>query len=109
MANENVLVVTNSNFEGEVLKSDKPVMVDFWAPWCGPCKTIGPVIDEIANEYNGRAVVGKINVDDEGELARKYRVMSIPTLLFFKNGEVVERLIGARPKSDLTKILDGQL
>ncbi len=109
MANENVLVVTNSNFEGEVLKSDKPVMVDFWAPWCGPCKTIGPVIDEIANEYNGRAVVGKINIDDEGELARKYRVMSIPTLLFFKNGEVVERLIGARPKSDLTKILDGQL
>jgi thioredoxin 1 len=109
MANENVLVVTNSNFEGEVLKSDKPVMVDFWAPWCGPCKTIGPIIDEIANEYNGRAVVGKINVDDEGELARKYRVMSIPTLLFFKNGEVVERLIGARPKNDLTKILDGQL
>lgn len=109
MASENVLNVTNSNFEGEVLKSDKPVMVDFWAPWCGPCKTIGPVIDDIANEYHDRAVIAKVNVDDEAELARKYRVMSIPTILFFKSGEVVERLIGARAKSDLTKILDGQL
>lgn len=109
MASENVLNVTNSNFEGEVLKSDKPVMVDFWAPWCGPCKTIGPVIDDIANEYHDRAIIAKVNVDDEAELARKYRVMSIPTLLFFKNGEVVERLIGARAKNDLTKILDGQL
>ena len=109
MAGLNVKTVTKQNFESEVLSSDKPVLVDFWASWCGPCRMIGPFIDELADEYVGKAVVGKVNVDEEGELAQNFRVMSIPTLMVFKNGKVVESIMGARPKDDLKRILDKHL
>lgn len=90
---------TSDNFESEVLKSDKPVFVDFFADWCGPCKMMSPVIDKLSDEFDGKIKVGKINVDDNPELAEKYGVMSIPNMVFFKNGEVVDRVIGAIPKA----------
>lgn len=106
MANQNVLTVTADNFETEVIKSDKPVLVDFWAEWCGPCRMVGPVIDELANQYNGKIKVGKLNVDDQGELASRFRVMSIPTIMLFKNGEIVEKVVGARSKEDFEKMIN---
>lgn len=98
--------ITNDNFEQEVMKSDKLVVVDFWATWCGPCRAIGPVVEELAQEYDGDVVVGKINVDEEGELSERYRVMSIPTIMLFKNGEVVDKLIGLHSKEDLVELID---
>ena len=88
------LVFTDENFEKEVLKSDLPVMVDFWAPWCGPCQMAGPVIEELAEEYEGKVKVGKLNVDDNQQVAMRYGIMSIPTVMLFKNGEEVGRKIG---------------
>lgn len=90
---------TSENFETEVLKSDKPVFVDFFADWCGPCKMMSPVIDKLSDEFGGKIKVGKVNVDDYPELAEKYNVMSIPNMVFIKNGEVVDRVIGAIPKA----------
>ena len=87
-----------SNFEAEVLKSDLPVFVDFYADWCGPCKMMSPVIDKLAEEYDGKIKVGKVNVDENGDLAVKYGIMSIPNMVFFKNGEVADRVVGAIPK-----------
>ncbi len=97
---------TDSNFEQEVLKSDKPVLVDFWAEWCGPCKMIGPVIEELANEYESTFKIGKLNVDNSGTIAANYGIRSIPSLLIFKNGEVVDTIIGAVPKNELQRRLD---
>ena len=87
--------ISDDNFESEVLKSDKPVLIDFWATWCGPCRTIAPIVEEIASEYNGKVKVGKLDVDNNQQTAIKYGVRSIPTLLVFKNGEVKETIIGA--------------
>ncbi len=100
--------LTDSNFE-EILNTDKPVMVDFWAEWCGPCKMIGPVVAEMAGEYDGKAIIGKVDVDNNPSVSAKYGVRSIPTLLFFKNGEVVDKQIGAVPKTILSSKLDAQL
>ncbi len=103
------LELTDNNFEELVLKSDKPVMVDFWAEWCGPCRMVGPVVEELGKEYDGKAVVGKLNVDHNPGISTKYGIRSIPTILFFKNGEVVDRSVGAVPKPQLAQKLEGQL
>lgn len=100
---------TDSNFEEEVLKSEHPVLVDFWAEWCGPCRMIGPVVEEMASEYEGKAKIGKVNVDLNPEISVKYGIRSIPSLLIFKNGQVVDQIIGAVPKNHLTSKLDAQL
>lgn len=105
----NTVEFTDSNFEEEVLKSEHPVLVDFWAEWCGPCRMIGPVVEEMAGEYEGKAKIGKVNVDVNPEVSVKYGIRSIPALLIFKNGEVVDQIIGAVPKTHLTKQLDAQL
>jgi len=106
MAGEKVLMIMKDNFDEVINNSDKPVLVDFWASWCGPCRSLAPIIDEIAEEYDGKVVVGKINVDEEGELSAKFRIMSIPTVMLFKGGQAVEKIVGARPKSDFVKMLD---
>ena len=93
------ITLTNDNFAKEVLESDIPVLVDFWAPWCGPCRMLGPVISELAGEYEGKVKVGKVNVDDEDELAMRYGVESIPTVLLFKDGEVASQSLGFKPKA----------
>jgi thioredoxin 1 len=102
------LEITDSNFEELVLKTDKPVLVDFWAPWCGPCRMVGPLVEELATEYEGKAVIGKVNVDDNPEISMKFGIRNIPALLFFKNGEVVDKQIGAVPKSVLAEKLTKQ-
>ena len=96
---------TVANFEQEVLSADKPVLVDFWASWCAPCRMLGPVVEEVAEETEGRAIVGKLNVDEEMELARKYRVASIPTLIVFEGGKEVRRSVGVIDKEDILDLL----
>jgi thioredoxin 1 len=90
--------VTDGNFESEILKSDKPCMVDFWAEWCGPCLMVGPIVEELAKEYDGKLKVGKLNVDENSQTAGKYGIMSIPNILFFNGGQMVDQIIGAVPK-----------
>ena len=99
------LSVNDTNFEQEVLKSEIPVLVDFWAPWCGPCQIVGPIIEEISQEYSEKLKVCKVNVDDAPNTAANYGVMSIPTLAVFKNGKAVDKIVGAQPKSELEAIL----
>ncbi len=99
------LTITAENFETEVVKSDKPVLIDFWAPWCGPCRMVSPIVDELEGELEGNIKVVKINVDDEPEIASKFNVMSIPTLAVVKDGAVSATAVGARPKEDLKQIL----
>ena len=103
------LKITDANFQEVVLNSDKPVLVDFWATWCGPCRTVGPIVDELATELEGRAVVGKVNVDSNSDTPLTYEIRSIPTLLIFKNGEIVDKLVGAVPKSQLLEKLEAQM
>ena len=100
------LTITKENFDEVVLTSELPVLVDFWATWCGPCKMLTPIIEELAKELEGKAVVGKINVDEQGELAMKFGVMSIPTLMVFKNGELVKKSVGFMPKAQVLSLLD---
>ncbi len=100
----NAIVINKDNFEKEVLQSDKPVLVDFWASWCGPCRMFSPTIDAIAKEYADEVKVGKLNVDDEGSIAAKYHVASIPTIILFKNGEPVKRSVGALPKEAVVEM-----
>jgi len=100
-----VVTITKENFENEVLKSDKPVLLDFWATWCGPCRMVSPIVDEIAEESDGSYKVGKINVDEQGELSMQFRIVSIPTLIVMKNGEVANKAVGAMPKEEILNLL----
>ena len=102
------LEITDSNFN-DVISRNKTVLVDFWAEWCGPCRVIGPVIEELANEYEGKEIIGKLDVDSNQESSVKYGVRSIPTILTFKDGEIVDRQVGAVPKETLTNVIDSQL
>ena len=99
------LKITRENFENEVMKSNIPVLIDFWAPWCGPCQMMGPIIEQLAEEYEGKAKVGKVNVDEEGELSQAFGVMSIPTIVLVKDGKVVKQSVGARPKTEVEAML----
>ncbi len=101
--------VSDADFEREVLKADKPVLVDFWAPWCGPCRMVAPIVEELADEYQGQVKFVKLNTDDNVETAAKYGIRSIPTLLVFKGGETFDQIIGFRPKGDLKRVIDKAL
>jgi thioredoxin 1 len=103
------LEITDANFEELVMKSDKPVLLDFWAEWCGPCRMVGPIVEEISNDYDGKAVVGKVDVDSNPGISAKFGIRNIPTILFFKNGEVVDKQVGAVPKAALAGKLDAQM
>lgn len=103
------LEFTDSNFQSEVIDNSQLTIVDFWAEWCGPCRAIGPVIEELSSEYSGKVSVGKLNVDHNGEVSSKYGITSIPAILFFKNGVVVDKLVGAQPKSNFVKKIEQHL
>ena len=109
MASDKVLTFTNDNFKAEVMESSQPVLVDYWAPWCSPCRMIGPIVDELAGEYLGKIKVGKVNVDENREIAIEYGVMSIPTLIVFKDGKAVDRVVGFKSKNDLQALLEKHL
>ena len=106
MAAPNIVTLTDANFSDEVVKSATPVVVDFWAEWCGPCKMIAPVLDELAGEYNGKVKIGKVNIDEHQQLAITYGINSIPTLLIFKGGKVAEQIVGMKSKRDLKASFD---
>lgn len=103
---DNTVEITTQNFDTEVISSDVPVLLDFWATWCGPCLAIAPVLDQLAGEYTGKLKIGKVNVDNDQSLAMKFGITSIPTLLFFKDGKVQESVVGSRPKGAFQQIID---
>jgi thioredoxin 1 len=105
MASENITTITDTNFEGEVLKSSQPVLIDFWATWCGPCRAIAPVVEQLAKEYAGKLKVGKVNIDEHPKTPTTYDVRSIPTLLLFKDGKVVGQIVGAVPRPKIEDLI----
>ncbi|MFZ5943335.1 MAG: thioredoxin [Bacillota bacterium] len=105
----NVVTITENNFQEEVLQAKEPVLVDFWAAWCGPCKMIAPVVEELAGDFAGKAKISKLNVDEYGKIAQQYGVMSIPTLILFKDGKEASRIVGFRPKAELAKVIEEAL
>jgi len=109
VGSDKIITLTDQNFQDEVKAASTPVLVDFWAEWCAPCRMIAPVLDELAEEYDGKVKIGKVNVDDNRSIAAQYGVMSIPTLILFKNGEMVEQMVGAQPKENLAKVLQSAL
>jgi thioredoxin 1 len=106
MASANVLTLTQDNWQTEVAQSDKPVLVDFWAPWCGPCRALGPTIDRLADQFAGKVKVGKLNTDDNQDLAAQFGVSAIPLVLVLQNGQVKEKLVGLRPEAEYVKVLN---
>ena len=106
---ENILNVNQDSFQKSVLEAQKPILVDFWAPWCGPCRAVAPVVEELAKEYNGKVDFAKVNVDESPFVASKYSVMSIPTLIMFKDGKPLEQVVGFKPKDQLKKLIDSAL
>ena len=109
MANENVIHIGSEETFDKLINGEVPVLVDFWATWCGPCRMIAPILQEIADQYGDKVIVGKVDVDEQGELAQRYRVMNIPTLMLFKQGQLVDKAIGARPKAALEQMLNKAL
>ena len=109
MASAHVVALTDANFDTEVLQSQVPVLVDFWAVWCGPCRMIAPLIDALADEYQGKVKVGKVNTDDSRNTAMRFQIQSIPTIMLFKNGQLIQRYVGGRPKKELAAALDAAL
>jgi|TARA_B100001971_G_scaffold85216_1_gene78770 thioredoxin 1 len=109
MSSEKVVTITDAEFESSVLQSDKPVILDFWAEWCQPCKMLSPTVEAIAGEYEEKIKVGKLNVDDNPNVATKYGIRGIPTLLFFKGGEVVQQMVGVKSKAEIKKVIDENL
>ncbi len=109
MASDKITIISNNNFESEVLKSNKPVLVDFWATWCGPCRMLAPVVDDVANEYDGKVKVCKVDVDENNTLAAKFGIMSVPTLIMFKDGLPVDKMIGASSKASLKAMIDAHM
>jgi thioredoxin 1 len=107
--NPNVHDVSDASFEGDILKSAVPVLVDFWAPWCGPCRSVAPIVEDLATQYAGKIKVEKINVDESTDVAMRYQITSIPTFILFKNGEVADRALGALPRSEFVKLIDRNL
>jgi thioredoxin 1 len=103
------LEFTDANFQDEVLNSDQPVLVDFWAEWCGPCKMLGPVIDELAGDYEGKAKIGKIDIDNNRDAAVQFGIQSIPSIIIFKNGEIVNKFVGISPKEELAEAIDAAM
>ena len=107
--NPNVKAVSDASFDGDILKSERPVLVDFWAPWCGPCRSVAPIVDDLASQYAGKLKVAKVNVDESTEVAMRYQITSIPTFIVFKNGQVADRALGALPRSEFVKLIDRNL
>ncbi|HEY1250285.1 MAG TPA: thioredoxin [Thermoanaerobaculia bacterium] len=107
--NPNVAQVSDASFDGDILKSPVPVLVDFWAPWCGPCRSVAPIVEDLANQYAGKLKVAKINVDESTDVATRYQITSIPTFILFKNGQVADRALGALPRSEFVKLIDRNL